>query len=93
MEVYNTHYDISQSVHTVFNIIDDLSELADHANSPMTQQQIVDLVFVIFARQSILQQDLRLWNRRPVADRTRLNMMLHLREAQSDLSTIPTAGD
>ena len=75
------------------NINDDLSELADHTNSPMTQQQMVDLAFVIFARQSILQQDLRLWNRCPAADCTWLNMMLHLREAQSDLSTIPTSGD
>jgi hypothetical protein len=39
MELYNMHYDISQPVNTVFNCIDDLSELADHAGSPpMTAQ-------------------------------------------------------
>ena len=93
MEVHNMHYDISQPVDTVFNAIDDLGELADHANSPMSPQQMIDLAYVIFARQPILQQDLRIWNRRPAAIRDWPNMMIYLREAQSDLSTLPTAAD
>jgi hypothetical protein len=93
MELYNMHYDISQPVDTVFNCIDDLSELADHAGSPMSPQQMIDLAYVIFAKQPILQQDLRLWNRRPIAERTWANMMTHLRDAQTDLSSLPSAGD
>jgi hypothetical protein len=93
MELYNMHYDISQPVDTVFSAIDDLSELADHANSPMTAQQMIDLAYVIFAKQPILQHDLRLWNRRPAADRNWADMMEHLRDAQTDLSSLPTAGD
>jgi hypothetical protein len=93
MELYNMHYDISQPIDTVFNCIDDLAELAEHATSPMSAQQMIDLAFVIFAKQPILQQDLRLWNRKPIADRTWPNMMSHFREAQSDLSSLPTAGD
>jgi hypothetical protein len=49
MELYNMHYDISQPVDTVFNCIDDLSDLAEHASSPMTAQQMIDLAYVIFA--------------------------------------------
>ena len=93
MATYNMHYDISQPVDTVFNTIDDLVDLADHALSPMTPQQMIDMAYVIFARQPILQQDLRLWNRRPLADRTWANMLTHFREAQSDLSALPSAGD
>jgi hypothetical protein len=93
MELYNMHYDISQPVDIVFNCIDDLSELADHAGSPMSAQQMIDLAYVIFAKQPILQQDLRLWNRKPLADRTWPNMMQHLRDAQTDLSSLPNAGD
>jgi hypothetical protein len=93
MELYNMHYDISQPVDTVFNAVDDLADLAEHANSPMTQQQMMDLAYVIFAKQTILQQDLRTWNRRPVAERTWPNMTEHLRDAQTDLSSLPTAGD
>jgi hypothetical protein len=93
MNIYNMHYDISQPVDTVFNAIDDLSELADHAASPMSEQQMIGLAYVIFAKQPILQHDLRLWNRRPAVDRTWAHMMDHLREAQTDLNSLPTAGD
>jgi uncharacterized membrane protein YgcG len=93
LAVYNMHYDISLPVDTVFNAIDDLADLAEHALSPMTPQQLIDLAYVILARQPILQQDLRLWNRRPAHERTWLNMLDHFRTAQSDLNSLPTAGD
>jgi hypothetical protein len=54
---------------------------------------MVDLACVIFAKQSILQPDLSLWNRRPVAERTYANLTQHLRDAQTYLSSLPTAGD
>jgi hypothetical protein len=93
MSTFNMHYDISLPVDTVFNTIDDLVDLAEHALSPMTPQQMMDMAYVIFARQPILQQDLRIWNRRPPAERTWGNMLTHFRDAQSDLSSLPTAGD
>jgi hypothetical protein len=92
-ELLNMHYDISQPVDNVFNCINDLSDLADSANSPLSSQQMIDLAYVIFAKQTILQPDLRLWNHKPVADRTWENMMEHLRDAQADLSSLPTAGE
>ena len=93
MSTLNMHYDISLPVDTVFNAIDDLVDLAEHALSPMSLQQMIDLAYVIFARQPILQQDLRLWNRRPTIERTWVNMLQHFRDAQTDLSYLPTAGD
>jgi hypothetical protein len=93
MELCQMHCDISQPVDTVFNSIDDLSDVSENANSPMTEQQMVDLACVIFAKQSILQPDLRLWNPRPVAKRRHANLTQHLRDAQTDLSSLPTAGD
>ena len=59
----------------------------------MTPQQMIDLAYVIFAKQPILQQDLRLWNRKPLLDKTWTNMIQHLRDAQTDLSSLPAAGD
>ena len=91
--VHNMHYDISQPVDVVFNTIEDLADLAEHASSPMSAQQQIDMAYVIFARQSILQQDVRLWNRRLLVDRTWANMLTHFRDAQNDLSSLPTAGD
>ena len=91
--IYAMHYDISQPVDVVFNTIEDLADLADHGNSPMTAQQQIDLAYVILARQPILHNDVRLWQRRPVLERTWANMLTYFREAQSDLSALPTAGD
>ena len=95
MSVYNMHYDIVLPVDTVFNSIDDLSDLAEHAMSPspMTEQQRIDLAYVIFSKCPLLQPDLRLWNRRPAAERTYVNLTQHMREAQADLSSLPTAAD
>jgi hypothetical protein len=91
--VFNMHYDISQPVDIVFNSIEDLADLPEHANSPMSAQQQIDLAYVIFARQPILQQDMRSWHRSPVADCTWANMLAHFRDAQADLSSLPTAAD
>mgnify|MGYP001810554257 CR=1 FL=1 len=92
-EVYNLHFDISQPVDLIFNAIEDLSALASHANSPMTQQQMIDMAYVIFAKQPILQQDLRAWKRLAPPARTWASMILHFREAQNDLSALPVASD
>ena len=91
--IYNMTFDISQPVDTVFNAIDDLADLAEHAQSSMTPQQMIDLAYVIFAKHHILQQDLRTWNNKPLIDRTWGNMLLHFRDAQNDLSSLPTAAD
>jgi hypothetical protein len=91
--LYSMHYDITQPVDTIFNTIEDLADLAEHALSPMTAQQQIDMAYVIFSRDPILQQDIRLWNRRPVLDRTWPNMIEHFRDAQADLSALPTAAD
>jgi hypothetical protein len=89
--VYGMHYDITQPLDTVFNTIEDLADLAEHANSTMSPQQQIDLAYVIFAREPILQQDIRLWNRQPVVDHTWARMIAHFCEAQDDLSSLPVA--
>jgi hypothetical protein len=89
----NMAFDISQPVDTVFNAIDHLADLANHANSALSQQQMMDLAYVIFAKHPILQQDLQSWNRMTTVQRTWANMITHFHEAQEDLSSLPTAGD
>jgi hypothetical protein len=77
-------FNISQLVDTVFNAIDDL---AKHAHSALSQQQMMDLAYVIFAKHPILQQDmdLRSWNQMTIVQLTWANMMItHFRKAQED---------
>ena len=85
-------FDLSLPVDSIFNAIDDLMELSEHAGIPMTADQSVNLAYVIFARQPILLHDLRAWNKKTAADKTWPNMKTHLREAQDDLSSLPVAG-
>ena len=92
LELYNLPFDISLPVDSIFNAIDDLMELSDHAGIPMTADQSVNLAYVIFARQPILLQDLRAWNKKTANEKTWPNMKIHLREAQDDLSSLPVAG-
>ena len=92
MELYNLPFDLSLPVNYIFNAIDDLIELADQASMPMTNDQAVNLAYMIFARQPILLQDLRAWHKKPAAEKTWPNMKVHLREAQDDLSSLPVAG-
>ena len=86
------HFDISQPValDVIFNAIEDLAALAAaHAHSPMTPQQMINTAFIILAKQSILQHDIRAWGRLASSAQTWEAMILHFREAQDDLSNFP----
>jgi hypothetical protein len=54
MELHHKNYNISQPVDTVFNCIENLSDLADRAmsSSPMTDQQMIELACVVFSTSS-----------------------------------------
>ena len=58
LEVSNMHFDLSLPVDTVFNAVDAVADLAEHAGYPHTDMQCVNLAYVIFSRQPILLQDL-----------------------------------
>ena len=51
------------------------------------------MAYLIIAKEPLFRQDLLQWNRRPAVDKTWPNMMEHFRDAQSDLNSLPTAGD
>jgi hypothetical protein len=91
MEICNMHFHMALPVDAIFNAIDELMELAEYALMPMSSTQAVSLAYVVFSKNPILLQDLRAWNRRSAEHRTWENMKVHLREAQKDLSSLPTA--
>jgi hypothetical protein len=81
-------------VDTVFDSIEDLADLAEHAHSPFSPQQMMNLAYVLFSKEPILQQDLvRTWFRKPPLDKTWATMMVHFHDAQKDLHSLPTARD
>ena len=64
LELYNMPFDLSLSVDSIFNAVVDLTELSDQTGTPMTTDHSFILAYVIFARQPILQQDLRAWHKK-----------------------------
>ena len=92
MEVCNMVLDLSLPVDTVFNAVNAVADLAEHAGYSLTDIQCVNLAYIVFSRHSVLLQDLREWNRRPLATRTYIAMKQHLRDAQADLLLLPVAG-
>jgi hypothetical protein len=91
--VSNMAYTIVQPVDVVFDAIEDLADLAETGLSPIPSQKMVAMAYLILAKEPLLRQDLLHWNRRPAADKTWANMMEHFRDAQSDMNSLPTAGD
>ena len=54
LEIYNMPFDLSLPVDSIFNAVDDLTELSYQAGIPMTADQSVNLAYVIFSCQPIL---------------------------------------
>jgi hypothetical protein len=54
---------------------------------------MVDMAYLLLAKEPLFRQDLLQWNRRPTAEKTWANMMEHFRDAQTDMNSLPTAGD
>jgi hypothetical protein len=89
----NMGYSITMPVDDVFDAIEDLEELAEHAKSPLSTEHKLDLAYTLFMKEPILHHDMCIWSRKPAADKTWANMLTHLRDAHQDLATLPTAGD
>jgi hypothetical protein len=93
LNIYNMVFSIALPVDVVFNAVEDLVDLAEHAGSALTDQQMIDLAYQVLSKETLLRDDLRLWNRKPQADKTWANMLTHFRTAQTDLQSLPTSGD
>jgi len=91
--IRNMVFDLSMPIDSVFNAIDDLADLAEHAHSAWSHQQMMDLAYMVLVQQPSLQYDLRLWTDTPTINRTWPTMLKHFRAAQKSLSSHPTAGN
>jgi hypothetical protein len=88
LSIYNMMFTIALPVDVVFNSVDDLVDLADHAGSALTDQQMIDLAYQVFSKEPLFRDNIRLWNRKPAADKTWANMLTHFRTAQTDLQSL-----
>ena len=63
-------YDINEPISLIFDAVDDLREIAELAIRPYSNQQMVDLGYIVVSRQPIFRSDIRRWLRREPVDQT-----------------------
>lgn len=86
-KVKKMNYNLSMPIDSIFNDIEELSEYADAAETPYTQQQLIDLGYLIISKTNAFSQDIRAWLRRPRAEHTWQNFKEHFRTAYQELRT------
>ena len=69
-EVASISYDITEPIDVIFNDVDNLKEIADLAGRPYSLVQMVDLGYIVIAKQPIFRFGVRRWLRRPPEDQT-----------------------
>ena len=84
-KVNNTLYNPSLPIDTLFNSIIALSELAEAATVPYTEQQQITIAYNILNRSGRFISDIKDWKRKPAADRTWINLKIHFRRAHDEL--------
>ena len=67
-DVVTMPYDITEPIDMIFNAVDDLREIAELAGRPYSLIQMVDLGYLVIAKQSIFRSDVRRWLRRLPGD-------------------------
>jgi hypothetical protein len=93
LSIVQMHYSIMTPIDTVFTAVDDFCKLSAHAGAPLSLPLSLDMVYVILAKEPLLNLDLRTWSRLPAFQRTWASMLTHFRRAHKELRSLPTAGD
>ena len=88
-------YEAHMPVDVVFNAVADLLEYASMAQQPFSDRQSVAKAYNVFNKTRRFDRAITEWNRRPLAEKTMLNLKTHFRRAQIELreSAGPTLND
>ena len=88
-------YQATMPVDVVFNAVEDLLEYAAMAQQPFSDRQAVAKAYIVFNKTRRFDRAITEWNRRPVVEKTMLNLKTHFRRAQTELreSAGPTLND
>ena len=69
-DVVTMPYNTTEPINVIFNAVDDLREIAKLAGRPYFLIQMVDLGYLVIAKQSVFRSDVRRWLRRLPDDHT-----------------------
>ena len=83
-------YDPTHPVDVIFNKVEDLSDLSVAARADFTEQQLINIAYVIINNTGKYQPYIREWSRLPPAQKTWTHFKTHFRQAHQELKE---AGD
>ena len=81
-KVETMQFSANEPVDTLTTEIDDLADIADLAESPISDRQRVDMGYLVLQRCRPFKTGLKEWNDRPNNDKTWANFKTHFRDAQ-----------
>lgn len=84
-QVLATVYSPGEPLDVIFNKVFDLTELAEAAQLPYSEQQQITILYTIFNRSGQFVHDIRMWKRMAPIDRTMINFKVHFRRAHEEI--------
>ena len=84
-QVESMHVPPNKPVHTIFTEIDDLGTIAKLARALMTEQQKINMAYLLLQQTQVYSNALNRWNQQDFDNQTWENFKAHFREAQKAL--------
>ena len=75
----------TEPVDTIFTEIEDPGTIAELAHAPMTEQQKINMGYLLLQQTQVYSTALNRWNQKDRADQTWANFQTHFRDAQKSL--------
>ena len=83
--VKEMYYDITHPIDVIFNKIEDLNDLSIAARADYTEQQLINIAYVIINNTAKYQHYIHDWTRLPLVQKTWRNFKTHFRRAHQEL--------
>ena len=83
-QIYNT----SESIHSMLNKVDRFANLCELIKDPPSDRRKIMLAYKIVSKNKAIMDSLKTWNRKPLPDKTFVNMIIFFREEYSDLDEV-----
>ena len=84
-QVESLNFPPNEPVDTIFTEIDDLGTIAELAHAPMTEQQKINMAYLLLQQTQVYSTALNRWNQSERPEQTWSNFKTHFRDAQKAL--------
>ncbi len=84
-QLESMHFPPNEPVDTIFTEIDDLGTIAELARAPMTEQQKINMGYLLIQQTQVYSTALICWNQKEYHDQTWTTFKTHFRDAQNAL--------